>query len=53
MKKMILAILILAAVIGVSFLVAPYFTQSQVLVAGGGCCPDRDETGTGLHSYGR
>jgi hypothetical protein len=52
MKKMVVALLIIFAVIGVSFLIAPSVKRPNIEVVAA-CCPIKDETGTGLVGPGR
>lgn len=51
MKKMLIALFVISLVTGVSALMAQYVTQPKIEVFAGDCCPDRDETGTGLHAF--
>jgi hypothetical protein len=51
MKKMLIVLFVISLATGGSVLLAQYVTQPKVEVFAGDCCPDRDETGTGLHAY--
>ncbi len=47
MKKMVLALLIIFAAVGVSFLIGPSVKRPTVEVVAA-CCPIKDETGTDI-----
>lgn len=51
MKKMLVALFVIFLSIGGSVLLAQYVNKPKVEVFAGDCCPDRDETGTGLPAY--
>jgi hypothetical protein len=50
MKKMLIALFVIFLSVGGSVLLAQYVKEPQLEVFAGDCCPDRDETGTGLQT---
>jgi hypothetical protein len=52
MKKMVVALLIIFAVVGVSFLIAPSVKRPDIEVVAS-CCPIKDETGTDIIGPGK